>query len=46
MGVKRNDIIDYYQNLIVEVYDEFENKIYSDMKGIYCEIKIFDSAGF
>lgn len=43
MGVKRNDIMDYYRNLIVEVHDEFEIKIYSDINGIYFEIKIFDS---
>ena len=43
MGVKRNDIIDYYRNLIVEVHDKFEIKIYSDINGIYFEIKIFDS---
>lgn len=43
MGVKRNDIMDYYRNLIVEVHDKFEIKIYSDINGIYFEIKIFDS---
>ena len=41
MGVKRNDIMDYYRNLIVEVHDKFEIKIYSDINEIYFEIKIF-----
>lgn len=46
IGTKRNDITDYCRSLIVEAYGEFENRIYGDKSGIYCESKIFDSVEF
>ncbi len=42
IGTKRNDITDYCRELIVKAYGEFEEGIYGDKTGIYCESKIFD----
>jgi len=46
IGTKRNDITDNCRNLIVEAYGEFEDGIYGDKNGVYCESKIFDSVEF
>ena len=46
IGTKRNDITDSCRNLIVEAYGEFEDGIYGDKNGVYCESKIFDSVEF
>lgn len=46
IGTKRNDITDFCRDLIVKAYGEFENKIYGEKNGIYCESKIFDAAEF
>ena len=46
IGTKRNDITDNCRNLIVEAYGEFEDRIYGDKNGVYCESKIFDSVEF
>ena len=46
IGTKRNDITDFCRNLIVKAYGEFEEGIYGDKNGIYCESKIFDSVEF
>lgn len=46
IGTKRNDITDFCRDLIVTAYGEFENKIYGDKDGIYCESKIFDAVEF
>ena len=32
--------------MIVRAYGEYENKVYGDKSGIYCESKIFDSTEF
>ena len=46
IGTKRNDITDACRSLIVEAYGDFQNKVYGDKDGIYCESKIFDSVDF
>lgn len=46
IGTKRNDITDFCRDLIVTAYGEFENRIYGDKNGIYCESKIFDAVEF
>ena len=46
IGTKRNDITDLCRNLIVKAYGEFEEGIYGEETGIYCESKIFDSVEF
>lgn len=46
IGTKRNDISDLCRELIVRAYGEYENKVYGDKSGIYCESKIFDSTEF
>ena len=46
IGTKRNDITELCRNLIVKAYGEFEEGIYGDKNGIYCESKIFDSVEF
>ena len=46
IGTKRNDITDLCRNLIVEAYGDFQNKVYGDKGGVYCESKIFDSVAF
>ena len=46
IGTKRNDITDRCRALIVEAYGEFDNKVYGDKDGVYCESKIFDSVEF
>ena len=46
IGTKRNDITDLCRELIVEAYGEFEEGIYGDKGGIYCESKIFDTVEF
>ena len=46
IGTKRNDITDLCRKLIVEAYGAFENKVYGDKGGVYCESKIFDAAEF
>ena len=46
IGTKRNDITDLCRDLIVKAYGEFEEGIYGDKTGIYCESKIFESVDF
>jgi len=46
IGTKRNDITDLCRELIVKAYGEFEEGIYGDKNGVYCESKIFDSVDF
>jgi type I restriction enzyme M protein len=46
IGTKRNDITDLCRRLIVEAYGAFENKVYGDKDGVYCESKIFDAVEF
>ena len=46
IGTKKNDISDYCRNLIVKAYGEFQEGIYGDKAGIYCETKIFDTITF
>ena len=46
IGTKRNDITDKCRDLIVKAYGEFDDGIYGDKSGIYCESKIFDSVEF
>lgn len=46
IGTKRNDITDLCRELIVKAYGEFEEGIYGDKNGIYCESKIFESVAF
>ena len=46
IGTKRNDITDRCRDLIVKAYGEFENGIYGDEDGVYCESKIFDAVEF
>lgn len=46
IGTKRNDITDLCRDLIVKAYGEFEEGIYGDKDGIYCESKIFDTVEF
>ena len=46
IGTKRNDITDLCRDLIVKAYGEFEEGIYGDKNGIYCESKIFDTVEF
>ena len=46
IGTKRNDITDVCRELIVQAYGDFENKVYGDKEGIYCESKIFDAVEF
>lgn len=46
IGTKRNDITDRCRNYIVMAYGGFDNGIYGEKDGIYCESKIFDSAQF
>lgn len=46
IGTKRNDITDLCRSLIVKAYGGFDNGIYGEKDGIYCESKIFDSAQF
>ena len=46
IGTKRNDITDLCRNLIVEAYGDFQNGVYGDKAGVYCESKIFDSVEF
>lgn len=46
IGTKRNDITDLCRELIVKAYGEFEEGIYGDKDGIYCESKIFESVEF
>lgn len=46
IGTKRNDITDLCRSLMVKAYGEFDNGIYGEKDGIYCESKIFDSVEF
>ena len=46
IGTKRNDITDRCRELIVTAYGEFEEKVYGEKGGIYCESKIFDAVEF
>jgi len=46
IGTKRNDITDLCRELIVKAYGNFEEGIYGDKNGIYCESKIFESVEF
>lgn len=46
IGTKRNDITDLCRDLIVKAYGEFENAVYGDKNGVYCESKIFDAVEF
>ena len=46
IGTKRNDITDLCRELIVKAYGEFNEGIYGDKNGIYCESKIFESVEF
>ena len=46
IGTKRNDITEACRKLIVEAYGDFQNKVYGDKGGVYCESKIFDSVAF
>lgn len=46
IGTKRNDISDLCRELIGRAYGEFQNSVYGDPGGIYCESKIFDSVEF
>lgn len=46
IGTKRNDISDLCRELIGKAYGEFQNAVYGDKGGIYCESKIFDSTEF
>lgn len=46
IGTKRNDITDFCRDMIVNAYGEFENAVYGEKDGIYCESKIFDSEEF
>lgn len=46
IGTKRNDITDLCRSLIVKAYGGFDNGIYGEKDGIYCESKIFDSVEF
>ncbi|MBP1549674.1 MAG: SAM-dependent DNA methyltransferase, partial [Oscillospiraceae bacterium] len=46
IGTKRNDITDLCRNYIVMAYGGFDNVIYGEKDGIYCESKISDSAQF
>jgi len=46
IGTKRNDVTDFCRELIVKAYGEFEEGIYGDKNGIYCESKIFESVDF
>lgn len=46
IGTKRNDISDLCRELIGRAYSEFQNSVYGDPNGIYCESKIFDSVEF
>ncbi|MBQ8879752.1 MAG: SAM-dependent DNA methyltransferase [Clostridia bacterium] len=46
IGTKRNDITDLCRELIVKAYGEFEEGIYGEKDGIYCESKIFDTVEF
>ena len=46
IGNKRNDITEYCRNMIVKAYGEFENTVYGEKPGIYCESKIFDNIEF
>ena len=46
IGTKRNDITDFCRELIVKAYGDFEEGVYGDKNGIYCESKIFDSVEF
>ena len=46
IGTKRNDIADQCRDMIVKAYGEFENGIYGEKTGIYCESKIFENAEF
>ena len=46
IGTKRNDITDLCRDLIVKAYGEFEEGIYGEKDGIYCESKIFDTVEF
>lgn len=46
IGTKRNDITDLCRELIVKAYGDFQEGIYGDKNGIYCESKIFESVEF
>ena len=46
IGTKRNDITDQCRDMIVKAYGEFENGIYGEKMGIYCESRIFENAEF
>ncbi len=46
IGTKRNDISPECRELIVTAYGEFEEGIYGDKNGVYCESKIFETAEF
>jgi type I restriction enzyme M protein len=46
IGTKRNDISDSNRELIVEAYQAFENGVYGDKAGVYCESKIFSTEEF
>lgn len=46
IGTKRNDITDLCRDMIVKAYGEFENVVYGEKSGIYCESKIFDNIEF
>ena len=42
IGTKRNDIGDSDRDLIVEAYAAFQEGVFGDKGGVYCESKIFD----
>ena len=46
IGTKRNDVTDLCRELIVKAYGEFEEGVYGDKNGVYCESKIFESVDF
>lgn len=46
IGKKKNDITALCRELIVKAYGDFNNSIYGDLDGIYCESKVFDSVDF
>ena len=46
IGTKRNDISDENRQLIVEAYSAFQEGVYGDKNGVYCESKIFHTDAF
>lgn len=46
IGTKRNDISDEDRELITRAYAAFEEGVYGDKEGVYCESRIFDTEEF